>query len=631
MPKFTSFVLPSLYISPGVENSLRHRIKLDVMGKPFSFTQSFGKRIFLIFLLFLLLSYGLTCFFSLSIIENAIKRETSLRLKLALHQLKASLQEIYFQYQSSVFDFSSPELKYVVRKEALKTIKELAEELHLECLVLEGEKKPLLGVPEAFERNTTLREEFFFEPFGWRIKLGIPNQTLSREIYQALRYYLLIIVGILVVALLVTYFVYLHWVKRPISQVIEDLEEKREPEHCGIQEFDLLVDKIKEALERERELSHKLAFTEKMSALGVMAGGYAHEFNNLLQIIAGEVSLAKTAIQKEEIERALKRLDRVEEAVIRGAEISGRLLRLSRKEVKDKKEISNLHEAVTNTLEALRAGLSKKLKLEVSLPEDVFTPLSAEEWQEIITNLVLNAQDAMGGEGTVSIRAEREGDRVVLFVCDTGPGIPDELKTRVFEPFFTTKEPGKGTGLGLFIIQQIISQAGGEITILDNPSGKGTCFKIVLPIVSPPEGREETTDLGLSLLRHLGKTRILVVDDEDYIRQNLKEGLALMGFEVEETSQAEKALEKLKQNHYDLVLLDLLMPGKDGAWLLEHLKDLQNPPAVVLMSGYAGKLKPEVEKFFHLGLVKRAVRKPFRLETLKEILGEVILESQVKN
>ena len=237
----------------------------------------------------------------------------------------------------------------------------------------------------------------------------------------------------------------------------------------------------------------------------------------------------------------------------------------------------------------------------------------------------------MEGEGTISIRAEREEGWVRVFICDTGPGIPEKLKTRVFEPFFTTKEPGRGTGLGLFIIQQIISQAGGEITILDNPAGRGTCFKILLPTVSPPESREETAELGLSLLRHLGKTRILVVDDEDYIRQNLKEGLALMGFEVEEASQAEKALEKLKQNHYDLVLLDLLMPGKDGAWFLEHLKDFQDPPAVVLMSGYAGKLKPEVEKFFRLGLVKRAVRKPFSLKTLKNILGEVILESQVKH
>ncbi len=197
----------------------------------------------------------------------------------------------------------------------------------------------------------------------------------------------------------------------------------------------------------------------------------------------------------------------------------------------------------------------------------------------------------------------------------------EETKRRIFDPFFTTKEPGKGTGLGLYAVYQLTDLAGGRIEV-DSRSGRGTRFRISFPKVELPPPAEKAKE---SCYIAFGRKplRILVVDDEKEILENFHELLLEEGHTVDLASSAEETLPLLKEKSFDLVFVDLAMPGKGGAWLIKEILKIESIPRIIVMTGFAGKMTEEVKELERYGEIHRILWKPFDWKYIKEILREV--------
>jgi CheY-like chemotaxis protein len=334
-----------------------------------------------------------------------------------------------------------------------------------------------------------------------------------------------------------------------------------------------------------------------MEAIGRLAGGVAHDFNNLLTVIIAETDMIQTDLPRDSTHsEGLTEIRRASDSAVA---LTRQLLAFSRKQLIEP-VVFSLNESVSETAAMLRRLIGEDVKLELSLGTDAMVRADRGQIQQVLTNLAVNARDAMPAGGVLSIetsvivlreenlRADQEiaaGEFVLLSVGDTGTGMSDDVRVRAFEPFFTTKERGKGTGLGLATSHGIVRQAGGFIRI-DSRLNVGTTFRIYLPRVHAP-GTPVSPVLAVSEAP-TGTETVLMVEDEAAVRRIGARILRRQGYTVLEARDADDALRILAEHSGPVHMLftDVILPGTGGRELADRVKLVRPGIKVLFTSGY---------------------------------------------
>jgi signal transduction histidine kinase/CheY-like chemotaxis protein len=377
-------------------------------------------------------------------------------------------------------------------------------------------------------------------------------------------------------------------------------------------------------------LEDQLLQSQKMEAVGRLAGGVAHDFNNLLTVILGYNEMLRDRVRMDG--PALEYSEEVLHAAERASALTNQLLAFSRRQVAVPRVV-DMNEIVLGIDKMLRLIIGEDVVLEVSLsPELPSVRVDASHIDQVIMNLAVNSRDAMPDGGKLTIETAgieltkdyvgrhigvEAGQYVMLSVSDTGTGMDETTRARLFEPFFTTKEKGKGTGLGLSIVYGIVKQNGGDILVYSEP-GRGTAFKIYLPAVNA--AAEALVRPGESTPEGLATETILLVEDDPQVRSLASTMLARMGYRVLEAESAGEALDiaGAHQGTLHLLLTDLVMPRMSGKELARALQSTHSGLRVLYMSGYTdsgvvdqGLLTadtPFIQKPFTRTTLSRAVR-----------------------
>ncbi|CAN5922348.1 hypothetical protein BH11MYX3_BH11MYX3_03500 [soil metagenome] len=328
-------------------------------------------------------------------------------------------------------------------------------------------------------------------------------------------------------------------------------------------------------------LEEQVRETQKLESLGLLAGGVAHDFNNVLAVISANLGMLAESFTNP-ADREL--VDDIDSAVVRATGLTRQLLAFSRKQPVEAVVI-DLNAAVKDIRKMLRRMVGEDIVFTTSFePELMAVKIDPGYLVQVLMNLAVNARDAMPRGGTLALTTRNitERDQVLLEITDTGTGMTPEVRARVFEPFFTTKEHGKGTGLGLSVVHGIIEQAGGRLE-LDSELGTGTTFRIYLPACHLPVEHIA----HISFLSPGGTEKILVVDDDRFVRISTSRALRARGYTVVEARDGRDALVCLRE-HAGITLLvtDVIMPGMDGGELARAAR-LERPDLKVLFtSGY---------------------------------------------
>ena len=402
-----------------------------------------------------------------------------------------------------------------------------------------------------------------------------------------------------------------------------------------------LVFGIARDITRTKEAEAQLAHAQRMDSIGELTGGIAHDFNNLLTIIIGNLDIAQKRLQSDATGRAVKAITHAREGAQRAASLTQRLLAFARRQSLTPSRVSVSH-LLAELKPLAQQVLDARYRFEVLYP-DALWPLhiDAAQLENAILNLVVNARDAMGDSGRVTLKAgnytigadeapalgtdARAGDFVKICVADTGSGISDKIAKRIFEPFFTTKETGKGTGLGLSQVQGFVAQSGGFVTVHSEPEA-GTTISLWLPAadhdgVIPRTGKARAAlqmDLNPVLT---GKFALLVEDNHD-LRGHVAELLREQGMEVTEAGDGDEALAILRgmQDTPQIVLSDIRMPRMDGNQLAHAVAAQWPDLPIVLMTGYAGGELPADSPHRDL------LGKPFSPDELVAMMRKHLLE-----
>lgn len=376
-----------------------------------------------------------------------------------------------------------------------------------------------------------------------------------------------------------------------------------------------------------KSLERQFVQSQKMQAIGQLAGGVAHDFNNLLTAISGHCDLL--LLRHEQGDGDFADLVQIHQNANRAAALVGQLLAFSRKQ-NLQPEILDLRETLSDSTHLLNRLVGERISLTLSCDPDL-PPVWADKRQleQVLMNLVVNARDAMPNGGEIRVETQNliletpfERDRatvpaggyVVLRVHDTGTGIPEAKRSKVFEPFFTTKKAGEGTGLGLSTAYGIVKQTGGFIFV-DSVVGEGTTFSVIIPRHDALPDAIETSSKQAPLIPVINDGVVLLVEDEAPVRSFASRALRLKGFTVLEADCAETALKILEDRELevDLFLTDVIMPGMDGpSWVREALQDRPNTK-VVFVSGYAEETFGEDQKDIPNSIF---LPKPFSLDEL---------------
>jgi len=386
-----------------------------------------------------------------------------------------------------------------------------------------------------------------------------------------------------------------------------------------------------EALRETRAQQHH---SQKMEALGMLAGGVAHDFNNLLTVIMGYAELlhANEKLDPSLVENAKE----VSISASRAAELTRQLLTFSRQHPMVPRVV-DLNELISNTTKMLRRLVPPTIDLVTALdPKLPRVKLDVSQFEQVLVNLVVNARDALSGTGRITIDTRRvqmdpnrlscsaenpTGEHVLFCVRDDGCGIAAQDLPRIFEPFFTTKRSGKGTGFGLAAVYGTVIQSGGLVHV-ESEVGAGSSFSVFLPITSAQAEVQETSP-GPARGGTVGRESILIVEDEDRVRRLLSQTLSSLGYRVMETGQPIDAVTMSK--NYDgtihLLLTDMVMPEMNGRELAARIRQDRPDVQVLFMSGYPAEDQQGAEP---LDVSNNFIAKPMTPHELVQMVRKVL-------
>ena len=475
-----------------------------------------------------------------------------------------------------------------------------------------------------------------FEPWDWHIILLKDAGDYSNLLYKVNRTY-----TVTAIILLTSVFLFLHflnvYLRKPISKIIASIKKGEKPDYKGIYEFEFLsdnisnlIDSLKEKEKEKEALKEQLSQAQKLEAIGTLAGGIAHDFNNMLQGILGYAAYLKMKVPVDDF--MYEPLTVIEHSAERAADLTKKLLGFARK---GKYLIGpmNLNAVVENVAAIIARTFDRKIKTEIVLNPGLWTVEGDKsQIEDIILNLCLNSRDAMPEGGILSIetfntqitketkphRYIKEGIYAVIKVMDTGTGMDEETRERIFEPFFTTKEMGKGTGMGLSMAYGVVKNHNGFIEV-DSSPGKGSTLTIYLPAIEKKSERE----IEITKPLHKGKGTILVVDDEEIIRNVAMDILHDLGYDVLLASSGKEGVKIYADKKYviDLVILDMIMPEMGGKETFKKLKEINPDVKILISSGYAQDSLPE--QFVDDGEAG-FIQKPYNINEIAEIIKKVL-------
>ncbi|MFQ5744515.1 MAG: ATP-binding protein [Acidobacteriota bacterium] len=379
-----------------------------------------------------------------------------------------------------------------------------------------------------------------------------------------------------------------------------------EPRKWGIHEIDTITEvagylaialRNVQAREERQRLEGQLRQAQKMEAVGRLAGGVAHDFNNILTGITGYTELALCDVEDGSLREDLMS---IREFSDRAAQLTQQLLAFSRRQPLEP-VVLDLNKLISNTISMLARLISEDIELEFAPAEDIGNvKVDAGQIEQVLMNLAINARDAMPDGGKLLIETAEvtlddgyagthtgvvPGAYVMLAVTDTGCGMDEECKRQIFEPFFTTKEKGKGTGLGLATVYGIVKQHGGNVWVYSEP-GKGTTFKIYLPRLDHEVEAIPACGEPVSTLR--GSETILLVEDESSVGDAVGRALESYGYKVISAAHPDRAFELFSHSPHEirLLLTDVVLPSQDGRELYERMREQRPDLRVLYMSGY---------------------------------------------
>lgn len=393
-----------------------------------------------------------------------------------------------------------------------------------------------------------------------------------------------------------------------------------------------VLEAIAEDITERRVLEDQFRQSQKMEAVGRLAGGIAHDFNNLLMVVSGYTEVLLDQLPPGDPLHA--KAEAIQQASDRATTLTRQLLAFSRKQLLELKVV-DVNAIVEDMERLLRPLIGEDIELSTNLAPSIgCTRADAGQLEQVIMNLVVNAKDAMPNGGKICIRTAsvtlddsyrpentfiKHGPYIMISVSDTGHGMDRETQARIFEPFFTTKEKGKGTGLGLSTVYGIIKQSGGYVFVQSEP-GRGTTFTIYFPRVDEPS--EAIGAAPVSLAAAGGSETILLVEDEESVRQLIRDTLASRGYCVLEAANGQNAL-ALAAAHSEtihLVITDVIMPGLSGHELVQQLLPARPNTKVLYLSGYA---EDAIATQPAQG-PKAFLQKPFTLQNLSRKVREVL-------
>jgi signal transduction histidine kinase/CheY-like chemotaxis protein len=450
--------------------------------------------------------------------------------------------------------------------------------------------------------------------------------------------------------LLILFAAIFFWVTKPIGRLSDALVEsspaplkpiEKERTELGqlarlIRQFFEQKEELVRQFEERKRMEQQLVQLQKMESIGRLAGGIAHDFNNILTIILGYTELRLEQLPPDDPVR--RDLEEIHASARRAADLTQQLLAFSRRQLISMAPV-DLAQLLRGTAAMLRRLIGEHIEIITELAPDAgLVNIDAVQFEHVIINITVNARDAMPAGGTFTIRASRAtlgadffrgeaearpGEYALLSFTDTGVGMTDEVKAHLFEPFFTTKERGRGTGLGLATSYGIVKQMGGFIKAEGTP-GKGSTFRIYLPLVSEAAAASARETKSAPVPAAKGTETVLLVEDELPVRQLASRILREKGYRVLEARDGEEGLAVAGENRgrrIDLLLTDVVMPRMSGKELARQIKASFPDIKVIFMSGYIGDAASQS------GLLEEGTQfipKPFPPQALQTKVREVL-------
>ncbi|SUD92385.1 Blue-light-activated protein [Ralstonia mannitolilytica] len=415
--------------------------------------------------------------------------------------------------------------------------------------------------------------------------------------------------------------------------------ERQAAEQSLRQLTETLEQRVADALAARAEVEAQLRQAQKMEAIGSLTGGVAHDFNNVLQVIAGNLQML--AVEAPESPRIQHRIAAANRAVQRGATLAAQLLAFARRQPLSPAVIEPAH-LIQGMSEMLHRALGETVKVETRLADDLWNVLAdRNQLENALLNLAINARDAMRGGGVLTIAASNvtldrtqvqsheldalaPGDYLVFSVTDTGVGMPPEVIEHVFEPFFTTKPDGHGTGLGLSMVFGFVKQSGGHV-VIRSQVGKGTTVQLYFPrcTEAAPADTPGAHEATAAPVPQGGRETILVVEDDTDVRCTAVDMLTQLGYRVLTAPNGDAALELMNSDtHIDLLFTDVIMPGAiKGGELSIRAAQRVPPLPVLLASGYT---RDEVVRDGRLPAGVTLLGKPYRRDDLARLVRSVL-------
>ena len=389
----------------------------------------------------------------------------------------------------------------------------------------------------------------------------------------------------------------------------------------AVQNAQLFVE-VKRSYEELKRTQGQLIQAEKLTALGQMAGGVAHDFNNILAAILGRTQLLIRQVEEPQVKNWLRVIER---ASLDGAETVRRIQEFTRQRSDEEPESVDLNELVDDVVKITEVrwkddAQAKGIRIDVDVEPGGLLPVvgNPSELRHALRNAVLNALDAMPRGGRLMIRTGIVADsspRVEVVISDNGLGMSEEIRRKVFDPFFTTKGP-RSTGLGMSVAYGIIHRHKGEIQV-ESQEGRGSSFRIRLPVAAEAVG----PPASLVPLPSDVNVKILVIDDEDGVREALRDMLLSSGAEVEIHRNGRDGLRAFERDHFDIVFTDLGMPDVSGWQVAEAVKAQRPGTPVVLVTGWGIQVgRPDRRE----SAVDLVLPKPFRVDDALKALGQAL-------